>query len=82
MIVEFLFNIIFGILDFVLDLIPFFDFTIDTSAFATFAGIIKTVSYILPLDTMLVIFTLIMAINNYKIIVAILKTIWQLLPFV
>lgn len=82
MITEALFNIIFGILDFVMGMLPFFDFTIDISAFDTMADIIKTVSYLLPLGTMLTIFTLILAINGFKIVVSILKTIWQITPFV
>lgn len=82
MITQALFSIIFGVLTFVMDMIPFFNFSIDMAAMETFADVIKTVSYLLPLRTMLVIFTLIIAINAFKVVVAILKTIWQILPFV
>ena len=43
---------------------------------------IEIVLFILPSETILTILSLIMAMQAYKIIVTILKTIWALLPIV
>lgn len=82
MISEFLLNIVFKIVSGLLSLLPPIDFSVDSSAFEYFLGIVRVVSYMLPMRTVSVIVGLIVSLTIFRIVIAFIKSIWDLLPLV
>ena len=80
MITEALLNIFFGALDIVMGFIPIFNFSFDHNALQTFFDIVKSVSYLLPMDTIGSIFSIIVNIVTFRVVVATIKTVWALIP--
>lgn len=82
MISEFFINIIFTIVYGLLGLVPDVTVSVDSSAFTYFLGIIDVGCYLLPMTTVHTILVLIIALGVFKIGIAVIKTIWDLLPLV
>lgn len=82
MIGEFLLNIVFSIVSGFLALLPPIDFSVDSSAFDYFLGIVRVASYMLPMGTVSTILALIVSLTIFRIVIAFIKTIWDLLPVV
>jgi len=82
MIGEFLMNIIFTLVSGFLSLLPEISWSVDSSAWSYFSSIIRVVSYMLPMGTVSAIITLIVALSTFRIIIAGIKAIWDLLPVV
>lgn len=82
MISEFFLNIIFNIVSGMLEFLPEVSWSVDTSAFGYFLDIVRVVGYLMPGATVAAIVTLIIAFNIFKIIVSVIRTIWDLLPLV
>lgn len=82
MIGEFILNIVFGIVEGLLALLPDMSWSIEVSKFSAFASVIRTVTYLLPMDTVTAILSIIIAITVFKVIISLIKTIWELLPIV
>lgn len=80
MILEAIFDLLFMVLDFVMGLLPFFDIPVDYTALTDFIGIVKSVSYFLPMDTIGTLFGITIAVMSFRIIVSVVKTIWELIP--
>lgn len=80
MILEAIFDLIFWVLDFLMGFLPFFDISIDYTAFADFIGIIKSISYLFPMDTIGTLFSITVFVMTFRIIVSIVKSLWELLP--
>ena len=82
MILEFLLNIIFQIVTWLLSGLP--EITVDFSAVdsSAFMGCVRCVLYMLPLGTINTIIGIILAVTGFRIFIAIIKTIWDLLPIV
>ena len=82
MIGEFLLNIIFTIVSGFLSLLPPIDFSVESTAFDYFLGIVRVASYMLPMGTVSTILGLIVSLTIVRIVIAFIKTIWDLLPVV
>ena len=82
MISEFLLNIVFQIVNGLLSLLPSISVPATMARDSTFFGIVRCVLYLLPLDTVGVIVGLLVAISGFRIVISIIKTIWDLLPIV
>lgn len=82
MISEFFLNIIFNIVSGLLSLLPDITWSVETSAFEYFVSIIQCVGYLLPWGTVSTIVSLIVALSIFRIIIAIIKSVWDLLPLV
>lgn len=80
MIIEGIFIIIFGVLDFIIGLLPFSDISFSSAPFQSALDIIKSLAYFLPFETVYDILGLVFCIMMFRIVVSIIKTIWQLLP--
>ena len=82
MILEFLLNIIFQIVTWLLSGLP--EITVDFSAVdsSLFMGCVRCVLYMLPLGTINTIIGIIIAVTGFRIFISIVKTIWDLLPIV
>ena len=82
MIGEFLLNIVFNIVSGFLSLLPSIDFSVDSTVFEYFLGIVRVAGYMLPMGTVSVILSLIVNLTIFRIVIAFIKTIWDLLPVV
>lgn len=82
MISEFFLNIIFGLVSGMLDILPDVSWSVDTSAFSYFLDIVRVAGYMLPIDTVIAIVAIIIDLTIVRIVIAIPKAIWDLLPLV
>lgn len=82
MISKFLLDIVFGLLNGMFALLPNISWSVETSAFGYFLSIIRVASYMLPMGTITTICGLVTDIMIFRIIVAIVRTIWDVLPLV
>ena len=82
MVSEFFLNIIFNILTGMLSVLPDISWNIESNAFAYFLDILKVAGYMLPMGTVSTIAGLIVALTTFRIIISIVRTIWDLLPLV
>ena len=81
MIGEFLLNIVFGISSGLFALLPDFTWNVDTSAFSYFLSILQVAGYMFPWHTVVSIVGLIFSIGLIRIVISVIKTVWDLLPF-
>lgn len=56
------------------------EFNVDTTIFKTFSDFLAFIFYILPIDGLLPIVTIFIGLMVFRIIISIVKTIWDLLP--
>ena len=82
MVSEFLLNIVFNLLEWLLSPLPELDISLNFGATSTFFGVVRCVLYMLPVDTISTIIGIIIAMGAFRIFISIAKTIWDLLPIV
>ena len=82
MISEFFLNIVFGITSGLFSLLPDFSWNVDTSAFSYLLSVLKIAGYMFPWHTVLAIIGLIFSIGLFRIVISVIKTLWDLLPLV
>ena len=82
MISEFFINIIFSIVTGMLNLLPDISWSVDTTAFGYFIDILRVAGYMLPIRTVGTIASLIVSLTVFRIIISLIKTVWDLLPLV
>lgn len=82
MVTEGFLSIIFQILEWLLSPLPDISLNLNWGATTTFWGVVRCVLYMLPLGTIVAIVSLLILISTFRIIVSIVKTIWELLPLV
>lgn len=81
MILEILFNLVFGILDGALNLIPQIPISYPAEHINTFISLVESAYNIVPMNTILTILALNFAIVNFRIIYNIFLKVWSMLPF-
>lgn len=81
MIVEAIFNLLFGVLNRILFFLPDISWTVKADSFTKFFDVIRVAGYLLPMRTVFAILTLVVALTVFRIVVALVKTIWDLIPF-
>ncbi|SHM16801.1 hypothetical protein SAMN02746066_00978 [Anaerosporobacter mobilis DSM 15930] len=79
MIINGLFDFIFGLANVLFEFLPSVEIGFGTG-FNTFLSIVSSVAYLLPMNTILIMFGIIISLMIFRIIVSVIKTIWQLLP--
>lgn len=82
MITEFFLDIIFRLVSGMLSAAPDITFSVETSAFQYFVDILKVACYMLPMNTVSTIVGIIVGISGLRIVIAVIRTIWDLLPVV
>ena len=82
MISEFFLDIIFNLVSGMLSAAPDITFSVETSAFQYFVDILKVACYMLPMNTVSTIIGIIVGISGLRIVIAVIRTIWDLLPLV
>lgn len=80
MIFNFIVDVFVSIIDRLLAPVPEFDLTTFNEVWGNIISIIRSVCYFLPMDTVSAIFSIIISLATFRIVVAILKTIWSVLP--
>ena len=81
MITEFFLNIVFGIVSGFFSLLPNFSWSVDSSAFSYMMSIFQVAGYMFPWGTVVAIVGLIVGLSIFRIVIAFIKSIWDLLPF-
>lgn len=80
MITEFIVNIVFGIVNGVFSVLPDFSWNIDLAVIEPFLDIFHVITYFFPMPIIGVIFLFYIWKQNYRLCVAILRTLWEILP--
>ncbi len=82
MIFERMFDVLFNLLASIFDYLPSVSFNIDGNLFDTFLDIVEVGMYMLPTGTVSAICLIVVALGGFRIVVSVIKTIWDLLPLV
>ena len=82
MIVEFFLNIVFNIVESALSVLPAWDWNVKASFFQGFFDVLRLACYMLPMGSILMMINIVIFIIQFKIIISLLKTIWEILPLV
>ena len=82
MITEFFLNIVFNIVSGFFSLLPDFSWSVETSSFSYMMSIFQVAGYMFPWGTVVAIVGLIVGLSIFRIVIAFIKSIWDLLPFV
>ena len=82
MVSEFLIDIIYNIVVGLLSLLPDISWSVDSSVFSYFIGILQVAGYMLPMGTVGTIIGLIVALTTFRVIISVVRTVWELLPVV
>lgn len=82
MVTQSILDAVFSLVMSVLDLLPDISWTLDGSLFANALEWFAVVYYVLPMDTVFAILGITFALLNFRILVALIKTIWEVLPVV
>lgn len=82
MIFESVFDLFFKLLEGFFSMLPDVSWSVDTTAFQSFIGIIKVAMYLFPMQTVVTIISIVVWLTIFRILISIVKTIWDLLPFV
>ena len=81
MIIAGLLYVLFSLVKGILTLIPDYAWNVDSVALTNFYESIRMVFYVFPKDVVISIIGITIVLTNIKIGVAVIKTIWQILPF-
>ncbi len=81
MIIEGICNVIFGLLSGFFSLLPDIQWNIRADFFTKFFEILRMVCYLLPMGTVGAILALVIAFTIFRIVIALIKTLWNLIPF-
>ena len=81
MIIAGLLYVLFSLVKGILTLIPDYAWNVDSVALTHFYEAIRIVFYVVPKDVVISIIGITIVLTNIKIGVAVIKTIWQILPF-
>ena len=82
MVTEGIINIIFGIVEGLLAFLPEISWNVDGSLFDIFFDVLEMVCYLLPMGTIITIIHLVISFIMFRVVVSLIKTIWELLPLV
>ena len=80
MVSEFLLDGVFSIVSGFFKIAPEISWSVDTSAFEFVRSSLRCAGYLLPMNTVITIVGLIVALTGWKVLVAFLRTVWDVLP--
>lgn len=81
MIISGIIYVLFSIVRGLLTLVPDYSWNADSVTLTNFYEAIRLVFYFFPVDVVISIVTIIVAVNTIRIFISLIKTIWQLIPF-
>lgn len=82
MIVESILGIVFSLVEQIMSFLPNITWDVDTGAFSYFLDVVQVVCYLFPMNTVGRIFGIIVSLMGFRIIVTLIKTLWDILPIV
>ena len=82
MISEFLMGIVFNLIEGALSILPNWNFNVESAFLTSAFDMIRIAFYLLPMGTIVTMISMIVFFNTFKIVISILKTIWEILPLV
>ncbi len=84
MVSEFFLNIIFALVTGILNSFKLADFAwgVTAETLQPFLDIVKSICYFLPMETISVIVGLVIWFGIFRIVIRLIKTLWDLLPLV
>lgn len=81
MIVDVFVNLFFGIVNTILQpLSSLGNIVVNSSMFLPIVSILKIIFYVLPIQQLLPLIALTVALMGFRIVVSLLKTVWDILP--
>lgn len=80
MIVEALLSVVFGVINTLLMPLNIINFVVDNAVFSTILEFINMALYLIPFKQLMPIFAFFVSLMMFRIVVAFIKTIWDLLP--
>lgn len=80
MIVESLLSVVFGFINFLLLPLQIVDFALDLVALEPVIQFINMALYLIPFNRLMPIFIFFVSMMSFRIIISLIKTIWDLLP--
>lgn len=80
MIIEALLNILFGIINVILSPLSLLGWGFDLALCSPLGDILKVVYYVLPISKLSPMITFIVAMFIFRAVIALIKTIWELIP--
>ena len=81
MIISGIIYVLFSIVRGLLTLVPDYSWNADSVTLTNFYEAIRLVFYFFPVEVVISIVTIIVAVNTVRIFISLIKTIWQLIPF-
>lgn len=86
MVVEKIIDFLFAVVEGLLSLLPSVSYSGSLpsrwNSFQTFWGYVQMVAYLLPLNTIVSILALVLTISFFRLAIAVIRAVWDLLPFV
>ena len=80
MVIESLLNVVFSIVNIILSPISLLGWGFNIVYISPLVDILKVVYYVLPIDKLSPIISFIVAMFIFRAVIALIKTIWELLP--
>lgn len=80
MIVESIFNLLFLPIEILLAPLTVINFVVDSSIFAPILSFLNMATYLIPIKSLMPIIIFSASLMGFRIIISLIKTIWQLLP--
>lgn len=80
MIVESIFNLLFLPIEILLAPLTVINFVVDSSIFAPILSFLNMATYLIPIKALMPIIIFSASLMGFRIVISIIKTIWQLLP--
>lgn len=82
MISDALLSVVFALVNGILDMLPEIEFTLDASVFSGVLKFLQIIVWVLPCGTILSVLGIQIAIGVFRILISVIKTVWDLIPFV
>lgn len=80
MVFQAIFDVFFGVANTILTLLPSISWNVNDGAIDSFFDILGSVCYLLPMGTVVSVIGVIVLLNIFKIIISLLKTLWDIIP--
>lgn len=81
MILQLLLTVVFGIVNVILAPFLLLDLVINTNIFNTIMEYLNVVFYVLPIENFIPIIVFLIATMGMRIVISLVRTLWQMLPF-
>ena len=81
MLTKMLIDLAFGLLTGLFSLIPNISWNVPVSVVSGVTQFFHVIFYIVPMDTVFAIASIVIALHSFRIVIALIKTLWDVLPF-